>query len=120
VDKQRLSALLAYARDTGACRRNALLRLLDYDGEGENPPTACCDVCDGNARNTLREERLLAFFKQNRRRYTSDEAAHLLATFPQYAWTENDAQKVIQGLIAMNKLSVIKNCLWKHKLTCAR
>jgi ATP-dependent DNA helicase RecQ len=120
ADKQRLSAVLNYARDTSSCRRAALLHLLDYEGDGDNPPDVCCDVCDGSTRGALREERLLSFFKQNPRRYDIIEAAKLFADFHQYAWTILDAILAIQGLIDTNKLRASTNPLWKRKLTCVR
>jgi ATP-dependent DNA helicase RecQ len=118
--KHRLLTLLNYARDTISCRRTTLLHLLDYEGDGENPPSICCDVCDGSARSTLREERLLSFFKQNSRRYTIVEAATLLADYPQYAWTGLDALLAIQGLLDINKLRVTTNPLWGRKITYVR
>jgi ATP-dependent DNA helicase RecQ len=46
TERRRMAALLAYARDGQRCRREALLRLLDYESSGDRPETRCCDVCD--------------------------------------------------------------------------
>ncbi|MDR1910046.1 MAG: RecQ family ATP-dependent DNA helicase, partial [Spirochaetaceae bacterium] len=59
ADRQRLGALLDYARNAGRCRREALLELLNYEGEGESPESGCCDVCDGTALDAAREEEAL-------------------------------------------------------------
>jgi ATP-dependent DNA helicase RecQ len=115
--RQRLAALLAYARDTSVCRRRTLLDLLNYDGENETPRSACCDVCEGKAQQSVRETPLLDFFKRNRRRYTITQAAVILAECKQYSWSTDDVKQAIQGFISMKQLKVSKNILWKNKLT---
>ena len=117
VERQRFAVLLAYARDTSVCRRRALLDLLNYDGENETPCSACCDVCEGKARQSVRETPLLDFFKRNRRCYTITEAAVILAECKQYSWSTDDVKQAIQGFISMKQLKVSKNILWKNKLT---
>jgi ATP-dependent DNA helicase RecQ len=117
--KQRLTKLLDYARDTRRCRRQALLRLLDYDGETDSPAQHCCDVCEKQAKTDLREERsLLDFFRRNKRRYTTAEAARFLAGAQNLCWTEEAAEQAINYLVKTGSLKRLKNPLWKHKLTC--
>lgn len=117
VERQRFTALFTYARDTSVCRRRALLDLLNYDGENETPDSACCDVCEGKARQSAREAPLLDFFKRNRRRYTITEAAFILAECKQYSWSTDDVKQAIQEFISMKQLKVSNNILWKKKLT---
>jgi ATP-dependent DNA helicase RecQ len=117
MERQRFTALFTYARNTSVCRRRALLDLLNYDGENETPGSACCDVCEGKARQSMRETPLLDFFKRNRRRYTIAQAAFILAECKQYSWSSDDVKQAIQGFISMKQLKVSKNILWKNKLT---
>jgi ATP-dependent DNA helicase RecQ len=117
MERQRFAALFAYARDAGVCRRRALLNLLNYDGDNETPASDCCDVCEGKARQTVRETPLLDFFRRNRRRYTITQAAFILAKCMQYRWSTDDVKQAIQGFISMNQLKVSKNILWKNRLT---
>jgi ATP-dependent DNA helicase RecQ len=122
-DKQRITALLQYGRDTDHCRREALLALLNYDSNGESPPEHCCDVCDHNmgiapmAMGFREEERVLEFFRKKRRVYTLEEAAHVLAGAERIRWSEDEAKQVIRELIKMKKIREIKNFLWKRRLT---
>jgi ATP-dependent DNA helicase RecQ len=117
VDKARLRALMTYAKNSSFCRRQALLGLLDYEGQGESPEAACCDVCEGRARDSLREEAaLLDFFRKNRRRYTLDEAAETLSQTA-LSWSDEEAKEAINLLLRDHKLRRIKNFLWKDKLT---
>jgi ATP-dependent DNA helicase RecQ len=117
MERRRFAALFAYARDASVCRRRALLDLLNYDGDSETPATDCCDVCEGKARQTVRETPLLNFFRRNRRRYTITQAAFTLAESTQYPWSTHDVKQAIQGFISMNQLKVSKNIFWKNKLT---
>jgi ATP-dependent DNA helicase RecQ len=124
TERRRLDALLAYARDGQHCRREALLRLLDYEGGGERPETRCCDVCDaaegtaGGYAAGLREEApLLDFFRRNRRAYTLKEAVRVLAAAKNIRWTEEDAKQALGELIGMKKLKVSRNPLWKNRIT---
>jgi ATP-dependent DNA helicase RecQ len=114
--KARFEELLRYARDSGGCRRTALLKLLGYEGTSV-PESGCCDVCEGSAQSALIEEQALDFVRRNRRRYTVLEAASLVAQNRQLRWSEQDAQAVIYALIRSKRLIEIKNVLWKRKLT---
>jgi len=118
VDKQRITKLMAYARDTTHCRRDALLELLDYEGEKDSPGSSCCDVCDKEAHGELREERsLLDFFRRNRRSYTTGEASGVLARAGNINWSEEDAGEAIKYLVKEGKLKRSKCPLWKNKIT---
>jgi ATP-dependent DNA helicase RecQ len=118
AERARLLALLNYARDTGHCRRHSLLTLLDYDCGGEVPEKLCCDVCENKAEKTLREElSILDFFRKNKKRFTSDEAASVLAESETVRWSEEDATQVISYLIKSGKLKRIKRFPWKNKIT---
>ena len=117
TDRNRVSRLLAYARDTGRCRREALLELLDYEGEKDSPGSLCCDVCEQAARPILREESSLEdFFRRNKRSYTAREAARVLARAENIRWTEEDAGEAINYLIRTGKLKKSKNPLWKNRI----
>jgi ATP-dependent DNA helicase RecQ len=122
----RLRALLSYGRDTGNCRREALLRLLDYEGNGEKPAgnapeQICCDVCGGEAKEGLREEAsLMGFFRKHRRVFTLAEAAALLAEAPSLHWSAEEAREACAELIRQGKLRVIKSPLWKGRITINR
>ncbi|MDR2102703.1 MAG: RecQ family ATP-dependent DNA helicase [Treponema sp.] len=116
--RQRLSQLLDYARNTAQCRRESLLRLLNYEGTGESPPSDCCDVCEGTAKNRLREEKSLRdFFRRNRRIYTIDEAAGELAQAENIRWSGEDAKRCIGFLIGEGKLKKLNSIFWKNKIT---
>jgi ATP-dependent DNA helicase RecQ len=118
---QRIAELLDYARDTQHCRREALLRLLNYEGSGDSPPSRCCDVCEGSAADNLREEPgLLEFFRKNRRAFTLSEAVHILSQAENIRWSEDDAKQAVRELIRTGKLRMIKNYLWKNKITVCR
>jgi ATP-dependent DNA helicase RecQ len=120
ADRKRLASLFEYARDTGRCRREQLLALLNYEGGGEKPETECCDVCAKNARADLREEApLTSFFRRNKRCYTLEEAAVILAADSQ-AWTQNDAKHALSALLKLEKLNRLKSFPWKNKLTRQR
>jgi ATP-dependent DNA helicase RecQ len=118
ADRDRLAGLLSYARDISGCRREALLRLLNYEGPGDSPETACCDVCEGAARARTREEpALLDFFRRNRRRYTLAEAVRILSASGHVNWSDEEAERAVKLLLRDNKLRLLKNPLWKGKLT---
>jgi ATP-dependent DNA helicase RecQ len=123
ADKKRIANLLVYARDTERCRREALLDLLDYEGEKDSPGSPCCDVCDGSSHygsshTGLREEySLLDFFRRNKRSYTKTEAAGVLARSENIRWSEEDAAEAIDQLIKMGKIRKLNNPLWRNKLT---
>jgi ATP-dependent DNA helicase RecQ len=117
VNRARLLELITYAKNTGSCRRQALLGLLNYEGEGESPESACCDVCEGLARGSLREEdALLGFFRKNSRRYPFAEAARVLSRTA-LSWSDAEAKQAITLLLRDNKIRRMKNFLWKNKLT---
>jgi len=118
ADKNRLLSLLHYARDTANCRRHSLLALLDFDAKGEVPEKHCCDVCEKEADGELREESsILNFFRKNKRRFTQNEAASVLANSKTTRWSEQDASAVIGYLIKNGKLKKTKKFPWKNKIT---
>ncbi|MDR2702396.1 MAG: RecQ family ATP-dependent DNA helicase [Spirochaetaceae bacterium] len=117
-DKTRVEQLLAYARDHSLCRREALLRLLNYEGNGDKPEKQCCDVCSGQSRTELREERSLEnFFSRNRRSYTVNEAARILAESETVHWSAEEAKEALKALIQKGILKKIKGPFWKDKIT---
>jgi ATP-dependent DNA helicase RecQ len=116
--KRRIRDLLDYARNTTNCRRETLLSLLNYEGSGEKPPENCCDICEGRARAEPREETgLLQFFKRNRRAYSPEEAAAFLGDLEQFGWSSGEVKLVLDELIRLEKLRIMKNPLWKGKIT---
>ena len=116
--KNRLLRLLTYARDTDQCRREALIKLLDYDGEKDSPGQLCCDVCCKKTSSKLREENALEdFFRRNRRSYTISEASQVLAFAENIRWAEEDAKEAINHLLKTGKLRKLNNPLWKNKIT---
>ncbi|MDR1239625.1 MAG: RecQ family ATP-dependent DNA helicase [Treponema sp.] len=138
-DTERRASLLAYARNGRRCRREALLRLLDYDSAGDSPETRCCDVCDraeqqsgsrpagrtarrrDEAAGGLREEGpLLDFFRRNRRAFTLKEAVRVLAAAENIRWTEEDAKQAVRELVNMKKLKISRSPLWKNKILAGR
>jgi ATP-dependent DNA helicase RecQ len=117
-NKNRITRLLSYARNTGRCRREALLELLDYEGERDSPGSQCCDVCEKEARADLREENSVTdFFRRNKRSYSAAEASGVLARAENIRWSSEDAAEVIDYLIKIEKLKKSKNILWKNKLS---
>ncbi|MDR0527353.1 MAG: RecQ family ATP-dependent DNA helicase [Spirochaetaceae bacterium] len=121
ADKQRLRSLFAFARDTKNCRRETLLKLLNYEGESSKPETECCDVCAGNANALLREEQpLTEFFRKNQRSWTADEAGEVLARSKLINWSNSDARNAIQSLIKMGKLYEHRYFPWKSKISVLR
>jgi len=115
--KKRISNLLTYARDTKKCRREALLDLLDYEGEKDSPGSSCCDVCDKESKDRLREEHsLLDFLCRNKRSYTTEEATGILSRSENIGWSEEETTEAIDHLIKMGKIRKINNPLWKNKL----
>jgi len=118
ADRLRLSGLLDYARDITQCRRQALLKMLNYDSN-ESPEAQCCDVCEHEASAELREESsVLNFFRRNKRCYSMNEAAGILAQSESHYWSEGDAKQVINHLLAVGSLKVSKNPLFKHRIIC--
>jgi len=123
ADRLRLSCLLDYARDITQCRRQALLKMLNFDGNGadsggESPETQCCDVCEHEASGALREETsVLNFFRRNRRCYSLNAASGKLAQSENHFWSEKEAKQVINHLLAVGKLKESKNPLWKGTIS---
>jgi ATP-dependent DNA helicase RecQ len=117
ADKKRLSKLLDYGRDVSRCRREALLELLDYEGEKDSPGSSCCDVCGKEFHNGLREEHSLKdFFHRNRRAYTADEASVVLSRAENINWSKEDAGEAINYFLKTGKLRKLENLLWKNKI----
>ena len=113
-----LNALLDYARDVTQCRRQALLKLLNYDARGESPENLCCDVCEKEAAVSFREEAaLLNFFHKNKRCYTLNQAASVLTKAKGFLWSDEEAKQAINHLIDIGKLSISKNIFWKGTIT---
>jgi ATP-dependent DNA helicase RecQ len=116
--KRRLGELLNYARDISRCRREALLDLLNYEGDSESPETQCCDVCENRSDTRLREEAsLLDFFRRNKRAFTIDEAARVLSREETLRWSEEDAKRAINYLVKNKKLKILKGIFWRNKLS---
>ncbi|MCL2194069.1 MAG: RecQ family ATP-dependent DNA helicase [Treponema sp.] len=121
ADKARLSRLLDYARDTTQCRRQALLKMLDYHANGESPETPCCDVCEEQASPVLREEAsILDFFRRNRRCYTVNEAARILARTENFFWSEDEAKQVVNHFIHTGRLVKSRNVFWKGAVSLGK
>jgi ATP-dependent DNA helicase RecQ len=117
ADRKRLTALFSYAKDTEHCRRHSLLAMLNYDSGGEVPEKLCCDVCEKEADGNLREElSILNFFRKNKRRFTQNEAARILAESETIRWEQEEASQVIGYLLKAKKLRRL-NFPWKNKLT---
>jgi len=118
TDRLRFSGLLDYARDITQCRRQALLKMLNFDGSGDSPEGAqCCDVCGHEASSELREETsVLNFFRRNRRCYSINEAVGILAESRSHFWSEKEAKQAINHLLAVGRLKESKNPLWKGTL----
>ncbi|MDR1839586.1 MAG: ATP-dependent DNA helicase RecQ, partial [Treponema sp.] len=78
----------------------------------------CCDVCENKAEKTLREElSTFDFFRRNKRRFTSDEAASVLSGSETVRWSEQDATQVISYLIKTGRLKKTRKFPWKNNLT---
>jgi ATP-dependent DNA helicase RecQ len=118
ADRNRISRLLDYARNVTDCRRHALIKMLNYDANGESPETPCCDVCDHNASTALREEfTVLDFIRRNKRRYKEYEAAAILASSKSHHWSEGEAKQVIGHLIKSEVIRKTRKFFWDGALT---
>ncbi|MDR3336695.1 MAG: RecQ family ATP-dependent DNA helicase [Treponema sp.] len=118
AESRRLAQLLDYGRNITKCRRETLLELLNYEGSDESPGLPCCDVCESKANKNLREELSLTdFFRRNKRLYTINEAAHVLAQNENIRWSEEDVKQSISHLIKSGKLKKLNIVFWKNKIT---
>ncbi len=116
-DRERLNQLLQYSRDTRFCRREQLLALLNFDGAAEINEAGCCDVCEGTAKEELREEKSVAgFFKRNPNMYTVNEAARILHKTINPQWSEDDVKIVLRFLLKKGSLRINRFILWKGKI----
>ncbi|WP_148257691.1 RecQ family ATP-dependent DNA helicase [Leadbettera azotonutricia] len=121
ADRSRIRALLAYAHCTDSCRRENLLKLLNYDSNGTAPESDCCDVCESNASDELREVRSVwDFIRRNQRRYTMGEAASLIASNPAVNCSDSEAMELLRNLKKQKKIVISRNFLWKNKLRVLR
>jgi ATP-dependent DNA helicase RecQ len=88
--------------------------MLDYDGGGETPETLCCDVCEQQASAALREESaMINFFRANKRRYTVNEAASILAQMEQFRCSEKEAKQIIDHLLKIGRLKHASRIFWR-------
>ncbi|MCL2759477.1 MAG: RecQ family zinc-binding domain-containing protein, partial [Treponema sp.] len=120
TDRNRLYALLNYARDTEHCRRHSLLKMLNYDSGGEVPEKNCCDVCckENETAGDLREEPLVInFIRKNKRCFTQQQAASVLAAALSVRWSEAEASQVISYLLKTKKLRRLHYFPWTNKVT---
>jgi ATP-dependent DNA helicase RecQ len=116
-DRSRLRSLLALARDAAGCRRSALLRLLDYQGDITVPESGCCDVCDGSATADMREgASLAAFFQHNKRRWTVYEAASYITQLAEADLTEDEVLLLIKYLLKKKVIRVSRNPFFWRKI----
>lgn len=120
AERARVEALLSYGRDGSQCRRHQLLKLLGAEDGYCSPGPVACDVCRGTARAEEREvPSLIRFFKANRRRYTLNEAAQLLAADQKFRWTEDNVRFALRLLLQRGLLKTKKGFFWKDHLTTA-
>jgi ATP-dependent DNA helicase RecQ len=118
TDKARLSSLLNYAREAKLCRRHSLLAMLGNDTSREVPEKFCCDVCENEAMLQLREEAsVINFFRKNKRRFSPDQAASVLAENSTVLWSQKEASEVIAYLLKTGKLRKTGKFPWKGKIT---
>lgn len=114
--KDRIAALMDYARDAGRCRREALLELL---GAGCGCCSGC-DVCDGKASGEYRERNSLrGFIARNGRRYGLSEAAARYAEAAGGSWTADDARLALAQLKKEGDIRSSGNFLWRGALVAA-
>jgi len=116
--RKRLEDLMNYARNKNACRRDELLNLLDFEGPRDSPGDYCCDVCQGNARDTLRESApVTGFIRRNRRAFTVNEAAALLGKAKNLNCSEHEAGELLGYLLALGIIRKSSAFFWKRRLT---
>jgi ATP-dependent DNA helicase RecQ len=117
-DRQRLRELFAFARDNSHCRREALLKLLNYEGELSFPESECCDVCASRAKSELREaEPLKKFFCRNRRAFNFEEASSAIIQNRALNWSAADANTAIRRLLKDGVLQQYKHFPLKGKIS---
>jgi ATP-dependent DNA helicase RecQ len=134
VARQRYERMLAYARETGNCRRNRLLSLIGQD------PVACtgCDVCEQKVVTTpAGQAEIMWFARRHRRRFSIGQAAEILSgapgpraardfhdCVPGYArlgqWEKEEVESAIRSLLAAGSLFIPARGPWKGRLTCSR
>lgn len=122
-ERDRFDRMLAYARATGSCRRDALLGMLGAEAEscGGEAGDASCDVCRGEASDSLREKAsLIRFVRRNRRCYTMIEAASIAARGLGEGWTDDDILRALRYLEATGEIRVKRGPLWKGRITSGR
>jgi len=134
VARKRYERLLAYARETGNCRRSHLLSLIGQD------PVYCagCDVCEHSVVTTpAGQAEIMWFARRHRRRFSIGQAAEILSgapgpraarafhdCVPGYAslgsWEKEEVEIAIRSLLAAGSLSLPARGLWKGRLTVTR
>jgi ATP-dependent DNA helicase RecQ len=134
VARQRYGKMLAFSRESGACRRRSLLGLIGQE------LTACagCDVCEGIAAESPEgEQQILSLMRSHPRRFTPDAALDVLAgsqgpravrgffdTVQGWAalggWAPEDIEEAILELLAMRRLHLHEGWPWKGTLALAR
>jgi ATP-dependent DNA helicase RecQ len=130
LERRRYLRLLERVRDSGVCRRQALLEALGLPP----PPCAGCDVCAGEAgRPAEGLPQLQAFFRRHRRRFTPRQAVQVLAGRACYevvrdeldgyrdfgllaAWEPEDVAEAVGELQAAGKLRLPERGWWKGRL----
>jgi ATP-dependent DNA helicase RecQ len=116
--RRRLEGLLEYARHAGSCRREYLLKLLDYHGDSASPETNCCDFCGGEASGNLREEAPVRdYISRNRRSRTIQETAAFISSSAAVNCGDQEAEDLLRTLVSMKIIKQSRNPLWKNKLT---
>lgn len=116
-ENRRRDNVLEFSRDTRHCRRESLLRHLDYEGDVSKPETGCCDVCEGTASPRLREERtVIEFIYKNQLSFTLDEAAAALTRTKNILWSIDEAREMLLHLIKEHKIEVFHRFPWEDKL----
>ena len=133
-ENTRLNQLFNYARDINSCRREMLLRLLNYreNNDMENsdkPEENCCDTCSGESSTELREEdSIVNFFRRNRLSYTLEEASLILSNSPVVPssiavpsstavhWSKEESAELTRILLKKGTLTQSKSPFWKDKL----
>jgi ATP-dependent DNA helicase RecQ len=129
-DAKKLAGFPAGARErvlfdfaeNGTCRRQILLDALG----GEQAACSGCDVCEGTAEQSASDgDFVRAFFKRHGRRFTLDEAQHILHNamnrrdvhqFGARIWEHDDVSAIIESLVADGILTQGKG-LYKNRIT---